>query len=54
MWQRGGAEHDVPMRREQTIVVTAANGAHDRKWEGTKLDYLDAGQHMSETLNHGA
>ena len=51
MWQRGGAEHDVPMQREQTIVVTAANDAHDRKWEGTELDCLDAEQHTSGTLD---
>ena len=54
MWQRGEAEpRDVPMRREQTIVVSAANDAHDRKWEGTELDGLDAGQHMSGTVDQG-
>ena len=38
---------------KQTIVVTAANDAHVRKWNATELDCLDARQHMAGTLNQG-
>ena len=42
-----------PFEGNKTIVVTAANDAHDRKWEGTELGCLDAGQHMSGTHDQG-